>query len=114
MLVYFYHISRVFVFPSKTETQGLVTIEAMLSGLPVVAVGAMGTVDVMKGNNGGFMTEENVKVFSKRVLELLKNDRLWNKKSAEALKWGSKWKISELTPKLIECYRLAIGKKHEK
>jgi len=35
-----YAISEVFVFPSLTDTQGLVTLEAMLSGTPVVAIGA--------------------------------------------------------------------------
>jgi glycosyltransferase involved in cell wall biosynthesis len=42
-----YAISHIFVMPSLTETQGLVTIEAMLSGIPVVAIGVMGTVQVM-------------------------------------------------------------------
>jgi glycosyltransferase involved in cell wall biosynthesis len=37
-----YAVSEVFVFPSLTETQGLVTIEAMLSGIPVVAIGVLG------------------------------------------------------------------------
>jgi glycosyltransferase involved in cell wall biosynthesis len=111
VLVYLYRISRVFVFPSKTDTQGLVTIEAMLNGLPVVAVGALGTIDVMQGNHGGYMTDDNVKIFSKKVLKLLGNEKLWNKKSAEALEWGRKWKISELTPKLIQCYRKAIDNK---
>ena len=57
------------------------------------------------------MTDDNVKIFSKKVLKLLGNEKLWNKKSAEALEWGRKWKISELTPKLIQCYRKAIDNK---
>jgi glycosyltransferase involved in cell wall biosynthesis len=36
-LVAMYHSGDVFAFPSKTETQGMVKIEAMLCGLPVVA-----------------------------------------------------------------------------
>ncbi|TFG82525.1 MAG: glycosyltransferase family 4 protein, partial [Spirochaetales bacterium] len=54
-----YGTADVFVFPSKTETQGLTTIEAMMSGTPVVAIGEMGTRDVMQGDNGGYMVDED-------------------------------------------------------
>lgn len=107
-LVYFYKMAQVFVFPSKTETQGLVTVEAMLSGLPVVAIGEMGTVDVMQGDHGGFMVKDDVAEFSDKVVALLKNQQLRKKKAQEALDWGKKWKISTLTPRLLECYERAM------
>ena len=106
-LAYFYDVSDVFVFPSKTETQGLVTVEAMLSGVPVVAIGEMGTVDVMQGDHGGFMVKDDVAEFSDKVVALLKNQQLRKKKAQEALDWGKKWKISALTPRLLECYEKA-------
>ena len=83
----------------------------MLSGLPVVAIGEMGTVDVMQGDNGGFMVKDDPYEFAGRVLELLKNRKLHQEKSEEAMEWASKWKISSLTPTLVECYEEAI-KKH--
>ncbi|MCQ2240622.1 glycosyltransferase [Treponema sp.] len=107
-LIYFYRRADVFTFPSKTETQGLVTVEAMLSGLPVVAIGEMGTLDVMQGDNGGFMVSDDVTEFTGRVLELLKNKKLHEEKSREAMDWAEKWKISSLTPTLVECYEEAI------
>lgn len=107
-LVYFYSLADVFVFPSCTETQGLVTIEAMLSGLPVVAIGEMGTVDVMQGNNGGFMVGKSHEAFSDKVILLLKNSQVYAEKKQEALTWGKKWSIEALTPRLIEYYNKAI------
>ena len=107
-MVYFYKMASVFAFPSKTETQGLVTIEAMLSGLPVVAIGEMGTVNVMQGDNGGFMVKEDVEEFSARVTELLKDRKLLEQKSKEAVLWAQKWKISNLTPQLVKNYENAI------
>mgnify|MGYP002623548227 FL=1 len=107
-LVYFYRMASVFVFPSKTETQGLVTVEAMLSGLPVVAIGEMGTVDVMDGDHGGFMVADDLDEFSGRVVELMSNQNLRKQKSKEALSWGAKWKISNLTPTLVKCYEKAV------
>ena len=109
-LVYFYKIASVFTFPSKTETQGLVTVEAMLAGLPVVAIGILGTVDVMQGDHGGFMVKEDSDEFAEKVISLLKNEKLRKEKSAEALDWAQKWKISSLTPRLVSCYQKAIDK----
>lgn len=113
-LVYFYKIASVFTFPSKTETQGLVTVEAMLAGLPVVGIGILGTADVMQGDHGGFMVKEDSDEFSEKVIALLKNEKLRKEKSAEALDWAQKWKISSLTPRLVGCYQKAIDKLKEK
>ncbi|WP_147612396.1 glycosyltransferase [Treponema pectinovorum] len=113
-LIYFYKMATVFVFPSKTETQGLVTVEAMLSGLPVVAIGELGTFDVMQGDNGGFMVKDDVQEFSEKVNLLLSDQNLRKKKINEALQWGSKWKISNLTPTLIDCYKKALANRISK
>lgn len=107
-LAYYYSVADVFVFPSCTETQGLVTIESMLTGTPVVAIGEMGTVDVMQGDNGGFMVKNSLEEFSEKVISLLSDKKLLKEKKQQALKWGKKWLVSELTPKLVEFYRKAI------
>ena len=113
-LIYFYKLASVFTFPSKTETQGLVTVEAMLSGLPVVAIGEMGTADVMQGDNGGFMVRDDAEEFSQKVIALLSDSTLHKQKATEALAWGNRWKISSLTPHLIGCYEAAISIRKKK
>lgn len=45
----------VFVMPSETETLGFVTLEAMSSGLPVIAADAGGTKDIVKHGVSGFL-----------------------------------------------------------
>ena len=107
-LSYFYHLADVFVFPSCTETQGLVTIEAMRTGLPVVAIGEMGTLDVMQGDNGGFMVKNNIDEFTARVIDLLSDKNLHSQKSKEAAEWSAKWSMEYLTPKLENAYKKAI------
>ena len=47
-----YHAADVFVFPSLTETQGLVLLEAMACGVPVVAVPAMGAAEIVLTGRG--------------------------------------------------------------
>ncbi|MCL2809712.1 MAG: glycosyltransferase, partial [Treponema sp.] len=85
-LAHVYAISDLFLFPSLTDTQGLVTIEAMVSGTPVVAIGAMGTLTVMGGDNGGFMVKNDTQEFTNRVLDLLGDNELYRRKSEEAKK----------------------------
>lgn len=113
-VIYLYRMSQVFVFPSKTDTQGLVTIESMMAGLPVVAIGELGTVDVMQGNHGGFMVGDDVNEFSQKVIALLKNPKLRKKKSDEGKEWSRQWKISSLTPELIKCYEKVLEEKNKK
>jgi glycosyltransferase involved in cell wall biosynthesis len=104
-LALIYRVSEVFLFPSLTDTQGLVTIEAMFSGTPVVAIGALGTLMVMGGDNGGFMVENDESEFTERVLELLGDKDLWSRKSEEARLHARSWSIEELTKKLADIYK---------
>ena len=100
-----YAISHIFVMPSLTESLGLVTIEAMLSGIPVVAIGAMGTVHVMENDRGGFMVRNDRAEFKERVLQLLNDADLYRKKSEEARLHAQRWTIGSITERLIEIYR---------
>ncbi len=104
-LALLYGMAHVFTFPSLTETQGLVTVESMLSGTPVVAIGAMGTLTVMGGDHGGFMVKNDRREFTDRVLDLLEDDRLYEVKSAEAVEHGQRWTIDRMTDKLESIYR---------
>lgn len=59
-----YHAMDVFVFASKTETQGLVLTEAMAAGVPVVAIDAPGVREVVKDYiNGHLLYSENEEEF---------------------------------------------------
>ncbi len=107
-LKYLYSQSRVFVFPSVSETQGLVTVEAMASGTPVVAVGEMGTYYVMQGDNGGFMVPNDYRHFADKVLLLLENPELREQKSQEALQYAKKWASDKMTSTLVGVYQSVI------
>jgi glycosyltransferase involved in cell wall biosynthesis len=57
-LVSAYQAMDVFVFTSRSETQGMVLVEAMAAGVPVVALNAAGVREVVKDNENGRMVEE--------------------------------------------------------
>ena len=50
-----YRAADVFVFASRTETQGLVLLEAMTLGLPVVSTSVMGTRDILDPGKGALV-----------------------------------------------------------
>jgi glycosyltransferase involved in cell wall biosynthesis len=104
-----YSISEIFVFPSLTETQGLVTLEAMFSGIPVVAIGEMGTIMVMGGDNGGFMVKNDPWEFSRRVLELMEDRELYDRKVLEAKQHAQSWSIDEITRRLERIYEKTVA-----
>lgn len=112
-LSYFYRLASLFVFPSCTETQGLVTVEAMMCGLPVVAIGEMGTLDIMQGDNGGFMVKNDIQEFTSKVCLLLNDKSLYEKKKNDAFRWSQQWRIDRLTETLISYYKKAIKHSQE-
>ncbi|MCG2786602.1 MAG: glycosyltransferase [Anaerolineae bacterium] len=66
-----------FGFASTTETQGLVTMEALAAGLPVVAVDASGTRDILTDGEQGFLVPNSADALAASINRLLESpDRL--------------------------------------
>jgi hypothetical protein len=99
-----YALADIFIFASKVESQGLVTIEAMICGTPVVAIGEMGTREVMNGDNGGFMVEDNLELFTEKIRLLLTDKVLYRSKSEEARRYAEGWTIEKNAQKMLEIY----------
>ncbi|MFA6514943.1 MAG: glycosyltransferase family 1 protein [Candidatus Paceibacterota bacterium] len=70
----------IFLFPSYTETFGNVTIEAMASGLVIVAANAGGSKSIILDNENGFLAEpKNTDDFYNKICLLLENKQLQEK-----------------------------------
>lgn len=69
----------IFVFPSMTDTQGMVITEAMAAGLPVVAVRAYGTNNVVDDGVNGLLTAADETEFADAVATLLSDVTLLNR-----------------------------------
>lgn len=61
-----------FLFASKSETQGIVLAEAFAAGLPAVAVHAVGSDDIIENGVNGFLTDEREEEWAAKAMEALK------------------------------------------
>jgi 1,2-diacylglycerol 3-alpha-glucosyltransferase len=68
-----YKSADIFVFASKSETQGLVLLEAMAQGTPVVAIAELGTASILVEGEGAMIAPEDEAVFTQKVRSLLVN-----------------------------------------
>lgn len=78
-----YASADVFVFPSRTDTFGMVLLEAIASGVPVAAFPATGPKDVIVPGVSGVLDED----LGAAVLGALSLDREGVRRAAEAFTW---------------------------
>ena len=97
--------SDLFVFASVTETQGLVTLEAMASGLPVVAVEASGTREAV-GENCSILTDHNAEALAEGIRSMLGRGDLSAERDA-ARERAKQFDVLEQGKAMIDVYRLA-------
>ncbi len=82
-LAAYYASADVFVFPSKTDTFGLVMLEALASGVPVAAYPVEGPIDVIRDERAGIL-DLNLQTAVDRALKLNRSDC---RKYAESFSW---------------------------
>jgi glycosyltransferase involved in cell wall biosynthesis len=82
-----YASADVFVFPSLTDTFGLVILEAMAAGTPVAAYPAPGPIDIIPGSGAGVLAMDQQNGLREACLEALKLDRKQVRAFAEGFSW---------------------------
>jgi len=86
-LAAYYACADVFVFPSLTDTFGLVILEAMAAGTPVAAYPAPGPIDILPGSGAGALAASATEGLREACLEALKLDRKAVRAFAETFSW---------------------------
>jgi glycosyltransferase involved in cell wall biosynthesis len=100
-----YIAADLFVFPSVTETQGLVLLEAMAAGLPVLGIPAMGAADILKPQQGAVCAPHEAKGFGKLMAELLADTNRLAKLSTDGREFAQTWGAPERARQLAHLYR---------
>lgn len=101
----YYAAGDIFVYASKSETQGMVLTEAMYSGLPIVAVRATGVKDIVEDGQAGFLVRETKKEFADAVQRLIDDADLRRKFGEEAKRVAqSKYTSSVCAENMLKVY----------
>jgi 1,2-diacylglycerol 3-alpha-glucosyltransferase len=109
----YYAAGDIFVYASKSETQGMIITEAMYCGLPIVAVNAPGICDLIQKNINGLLIQENKEEFKNAIQKLINNKELRDNFSAESKKIAREnYTDSICTEKMLKIYEKLINKKN--
>lgn len=104
-----YSAGSAFVFASRTETQGLVLLEAMALGVPVVSTAVMGTKEVLSGGLGSLIAQEDEQDFATKAARLLTDPVLRERLSREAVQHARSWSAPILADRMLQLYRHVSG-----
>lgn len=108
IIKYFYQISDIFTFTSTSETFGMVIIEALASGLPVLAIKAPGVVDIVTDGVEGLLVEDEISQFAERLEILVKNRNLRKKLSEGARNTAQRYNVDTISDQMLNLYQRLI------
>jgi 1,2-diacylglycerol 3-alpha-glucosyltransferase len=100
-----YKAGDLFVFASKTETQGLVLLEAMALGVPVVSTAYMGTADIINPQRGARVAPDDESGFASVVVDLLRDPQQRAVLAKEAIDYAASWSSDAMVSRLVALYR---------
>jgi len=112
---YYYSAADLFVFASKSETQGMVILEAMSAGLPVLTVRSSGIDDVVQNEFNGYKTKEDPRIWLEKMEKIFNDEQLYMRLSENAQNFASHYSIEEIADKMQDFYaRLLAGRQSNK
>jgi len=104
-LVKFYRLAAVFVIPSLIEAQNLATMEAMASGLPIVAAKGGALPELVKNRENGFLVEAlKPESYAEAIVEIIKNKNLKKKLGKKSLELIAQHDFKKISQKLKKIY----------
>jgi D-inositol-3-phosphate glycosyltransferase len=115
-LVYYYSAAEMVVMPSHYESFGMVALEAMACGAPVIAsdVGGL-SFSIEDGFNGYLVPGRNPQALAKKIILILKHRVLRDQLSEQAHRWVERYswvniaeEILEVFEDTVEGYRLKV------
>lgn len=104
----FYAAADVFIMPSLIETFGIVTIEAMAAGLPVIAADSPGSTDVIRGGKDGLIYDGSLRELVRSMAGMLEDNEHCKAYSKKSLKRAENFDWAEIVERYLDEYRVMI------
>lgn len=103
-----YAAGDLFVFASRTETQGLVLLEAMAQGTPVVSTAELGTRSILTAGSGSVVLPESEDAFVGAITALLADPAERQRLGALARQHARRWSSAAMAARLAALYRQLV------
>lgn len=100
----YYAASDIFVFPTAYEAYSLATLEAVASGLPIIATKVNGTEDLIKNGYNGFFIKADPTDIAEKINILAEDKRLRVQMSKNARKTAKKHSWDEVVKQTLRVY----------
>ena len=105
-------ISDLFLLPSEYESFGLVALEAMAAGVPVISTNAGGLPEVNIDGLTGFLSNVgDVDDMSDNIIKILSNQTFFQEMKKNALIQAKKFDIDNIVPQYVELYNRMLANK---
>ena len=102
----------IFVFASTTETQGLVVLEAMAAGLPLVLVNSVALLESARPGVDCLVSEVDEEAFAANILTLVRNPARARAMGRAARANAERFSVPVLTQRLLDIYQETIEDYH--
>jgi glycosyltransferase involved in cell wall biosynthesis len=106
-----YRAADIFIFSSRTETQGLVLLEAMAQGVPVVSTAELGTRDVLRDGLGVWIAKEDLDDFSGKVVKMLKDADVRKTLGESGRDYAHGWSASKQAERMLTFYQSILSRR---
>ena len=97
--------AEVFAFPSLTDTQGLVVLEAMALGCPAVAVHSGAVVDIIREGVDGLIVSPTAEALADGLGRVLASSELRNQLASQAQQRAQEFTAEKMTHRLVAVYK---------
>lgn len=104
-----YAAADAFVFASRTETQGLVLLEAMAMGLPVVSTAVLGTRVLLESGKGALVPEDDLDDFAAKTVRVLRDPALRQRLGAEGRALAREWTSTRMAERMLRFYEQTVA-----
>jgi D-inositol-3-phosphate glycosyltransferase len=113
-LPFFYSVAEMCVLPSRYESFGMVALEAMACGTPVIASKAGGLISVIQDKSTGFLVpEDNEILLAEKMFALLKDPTLKDTMGNRARLKAQEFRWKEIAHQMIALYHCLVEKKNK-
>jgi glycosyltransferase involved in cell wall biosynthesis len=105
-----YQQADFYIHAATYEPFGLVFLEAMAAGLPIVTLDGKGNRDIIENDKNGFLLDEpNAEQFADKIIEYAKDKEKYQALSKYAQEYAKQFDVSVKNEELIEFYKGILG-----